>query len=88
MKSGALSTVVFLPKICVDTPAQCSFNIKNHKQHCYQVIPDTVPIARVRLWFDPALIRLKLYLIVAFSFNKAGKDQREDRKTYRDEHKQ
>ena len=31
MKSGALSTVVFLPKICVDTPAQCSFNIKNQQ---------------------------------------------------------
>ena len=31
MKSGALSKVVFLPKICVDTPAQCSFNIKNQQ---------------------------------------------------------
>ena len=29
MKSGALSTVVFLPKICVNTPVQCSFNMKN-----------------------------------------------------------
>ena len=31
MKSGALSTVVFLPKICVDTPVQCSFNMKNQQ---------------------------------------------------------
>ena len=31
MQSGALSTVVFLPKICVDTPVQCSFNIKNQQ---------------------------------------------------------
>ena len=31
MKSGALSTVVFLPKICVDTPVQCSFNMKNEQ---------------------------------------------------------
>ena len=31
MKSGALSTVVFLLKICVDTPVQCSFNIKNQQ---------------------------------------------------------
>ena len=29
MKSGALSTVVFLSKICVDTPVQCGFNMKN-----------------------------------------------------------
>ena len=31
MKSGALSTVVFLLKICVDTPVQCSFNMKNQQ---------------------------------------------------------
>ena len=31
MKSSALSTVVFLSKICVDTPVQCSFNIKNEQ---------------------------------------------------------
>ena len=31
MKSCALSTVVFLPKICVDAPVQCSFNMKNEQ---------------------------------------------------------
>ena len=31
MKSGGLSTVVFLLKICVDTPVQCSFNMKNQQ---------------------------------------------------------
>ena len=31
MKSGALSTVVFLSKISVDTPVQCSFNMKNQQ---------------------------------------------------------
>ena len=31
MKSGALSTVVFLSKICVDTPVQCDFNMKNQQ---------------------------------------------------------
>ena len=31
MKSGTLSTVVFRLKICVDTPVQCSFDMKNQQ---------------------------------------------------------
>ena len=31
MKSCVLPTVVFLPKICVDAPVQCSFNFKNQQ---------------------------------------------------------
>ena len=58
-------------------------NVKNNKKHCNQIVPDTVPISSISLWFNAALVRLKFYTVVALGVHQTGHDQGKDREADR-----